>query len=98
LDLSQRLQRVVVRIGTSIIEDRLVKTLKNFRLVVMKETPETAIFLHPLTLTKLASFLMDAMKETGRAYLPFVIAALNTKTERYLVVGLDGRGETLRKK
>lgn len=98
LDVSQRLQRAIVRTGASIIDEKLVKTLSSFRLVVMKENADLPIFLHPLTLTKLALFMMDAMKETGRAYLPFVIAALNKDTDAYIVVGIDGRGDESRKK
>ena len=90
LKLAQNLQRAIVRTGTSIIEERLVKTLKNFRLIVMKDGPDLDLFLHPLTLTKLALFMMDAMRETGRAYLPIVMAALKRDTDTYLVAGLDG--------
>ena len=89
LTLSQSLQKAIVRSGTTIIDDRMVKTLKTFRLIVLKENPDMALFLHPLTLSKLAMFMITAMRETGRSYLPFVIAALNPKTDSYLIVGMD---------
>lgn len=91
LQLSQSLQRAIVRTGTMIIDDCLVRTLRTYRVAIVKESPDLQIFLHPLTLSKLGQFLLTAMRETGKSYLPFVIAALNPSTDTYLVVGLDNQ-------
>jgi cell division control protein 45 len=99
IQLAQVIQRVIVRIGTSVIEEKLIKTLKAFRLAVINNNPDQMILLHPLTLSKLAFFMIDAMRETGKADLPFVIAALNRETDTYLIVGLDAmRQDSVRKK
>lgn len=74
-----------------IIDDCLVRTLRTYRVAIVKESPDLQIFLHPLTLSKLGQFLLTAMRETGKSYLPFVIAALNPSTDTYLVVGLDNQ-------
>jgi cell division control protein 45 len=87
--LSQSLQRAIVRTGTTVIDDRLVKTLKSFRLLVLKESPDLIFYLHPLTLTKLALFMVTTMRESGRSNLPFVIAALDVNSDTYLIAGLD---------
>jgi cell division control protein 45 len=103
-------------VGTSIIDERSVKTLKSFRLVVLNSTSSLAgnttqakagpnfntissmeettmktseILLNPLTLTKLAYFLTDAMREAGKVDLPFVCAVLDKHKETYMVVGVD---------
>ena len=89
IEMAQMLQKIVVRTGTQIIEERLVKTLKTFRLVVLKDSPDLSVFSHPLTLLKLSLFMVEAMKQTGKAYLPFVIAALSKSSETYLVVGVS---------
>ncbi len=73
------------------IEDKMVKTLRTYRIAILKESPDLHIFLHPLTLSKLGRFLLTAMRETGKSYLPFVIAALNPDNDAYLIVGLDNQ-------
>jgi cell division control protein 45 len=87
--MSKSLQKIIIKTGIWIIEDHLVKTLKNLRLVTIKEHPDISTFLHPLALTKLGLFMLTAMKETGRSYLPFVIAVFDVEQDTYLVVGLE---------
>lgn len=89
IQLSQTLQRAIVYTGTTIIDDRLVKTLQNFRLIVLKESPDLYLFLHPLTLSKLAMFMITTMRETGKSHLPLVIAALDASKDEYLVIGME---------
>lgn len=89
IDVAQLSQKAVVRMGIQIIEERLVKTLKNFRLIVLKDSPELYLFTNPLTLRKLAQFMGEAMTQTGRSYMPSVIAALDKDTNLYLTIGLS---------
>eukprot|EP00158_Paraphelidium_tribonemae_P004384 Partr_v1_DN26724_c0_g1_i1_m8625 putative cell division cycle 45 homolog (S. cerevisiae) len=88
IEMAQVLQRAIVKTGTQLIEERMVKTLKTFRLVVLKESADMQLFCHSLTLLKLALFMTEAMKQTGKSDNPFVIAALDKEHELYLVVGL----------
>ncbi|KAJ1679223.1 DNA replication initiation factor cdc45, partial [Spiromyces aspiralis] len=90
---AMRLQRAIIEQGTSILERRAIKTLRAFRLAVITEVdgPHLSLFRHPLTLLQLAQFLMSALREQGKiehAALPFVIAALNTSTDTYIVLGI----------
>jgi hypothetical protein len=62
LTLSMELQRAVVRQATAIIEKMMVKTLRKFRLVILKDGPDLPLFTHPLSLSKLALFLVDALR------------------------------------
>lgn len=94
IPLAQQLHRAVVRTGSAIIDERAVKTLKTFRLIVLKDTPDLALFQYPLTLCKLAMFMVSAMRETGKGHLPLVLASMipastgDGDNDTYLIVGL----------
>lgn len=92
--LAQNVQREIVATGMAIIEERKAKTLRNFRMCVLKDNElggvDLRLFSHPLTLTKLALFLVEAMKETRRAWLPFVMACHLKDSDMCLVVGIEG--------
>jgi cell division control protein 45 len=99
IPLAQQLHRAVVRTGSAIIDERAVKTLKTFRLIVLKDTPDLSLFQHPLTLCKLAMFMVNAMRETGKGHLPLVIASLvpasngDVDSDTYLIVGLPAAAD-----
>lgn len=92
IPVSMALQEAIVRTGTGLIDKREIRSLRSFRMAVVKDGPDVAIFTHPLALQKLASWLSEAINELEREkgktkHLPFVIAALDERTERYLVLG-----------
>lgn len=92
IPVSMALQEAIVRTGTGLIDKREIRSLRNFRMAVVKDGPDVAIFTHPLALQKLASWLSEAINELEREkgktkHLPFVIAALDERTDRYLVLG-----------
>lgn len=62
LGLCMKLQSAIVQQGTAMIEKKSVKTLRTFRLAIIKDGPDIALFTHPLTLSKLALFLVDAYR------------------------------------
>ncbi len=45
-------------------------------------------FAHPLTLTRLAQFLLMALSESRKTPLPIVLAALRPFSDTYIVVGV----------
>ncbi|KDN35080.1 CDC45-like protein, partial [Tilletiaria anomala UBC 951] len=72
---------------------------------VLKDGPDLALFAHPAMLTRLATWLTDALRDSidasaetlslpqaGDAPLsmPFVVAALDASAHTYLVVGVSG--------
>lgn len=92
IPVSMALQEAIVRTGTALIDKREIRSLRNFRMAVVKDGPDLSIFTHPLALHKLAAWLSEAINELERErgktkHLPFVIAALNERTDRYLVLG-----------
>lgn len=125
LSLSKSLHDIIVRQGVSIIDKQMVRTLKNFRIVTLKEGNDLALFYNVQVLTRLGFWLVDALRDlvelqhqqkrnkrktkgsdngddvadVGPNSLPFVIAALNEKTDTYAVVGINASmqyGDVLR--
>jgi cell division control protein 45 len=106
LNLSKSLHEVIVRQGVNIIDKQMIRTLRNFRLVVLKEgsSNDVKLFHNTQVLTKLGFWLVDTLRDLiQRTYklktkgigeevdsLPFVIAALNEKEDVYTVVGING--------
>jgi cell division control protein 45 len=86
------LHRAILRTGTALIEKRQIRLLRAYRLAVVKEGPDVAIFTHPNAVSKLALWLGDAILEQEREqerkkHLPLVVASLNERRGVYIVVG-----------
>lgn len=99
------LHRAILRTGTALIEKRQIRLLRAFRLAVVKEGPDVAIFTHPNAVSKLALWLGDAILEQEREqsrkkHLPLVVASLNERRGVYVVVGTvpGGRISAAKKK
>ena len=102
LPLAQHLHRAIIRTGTTIIEKRQIRHLKAFRIAVVKEGPDVALFTHPGALTKLALWVGEAVAEQERTQrgevgkggkpTPLVMASLYESRGIYVVVGTGGGG------
>ena len=102
LPTAQHLHRAILRTGTSIIEKRQIRHLRAFRMAVVKEGPDVALFTHPGALTKLALWVGEAIAEQEREQrgkigksgrgTPLVMAGLNEARGIYVVVGTGGGG------
>ncbi|KAJ4001487.1 CDC45-like protein [Lentinula boryana] len=98
LNLSMTLHRAIIRQGTSIIDKQDIRTMRNHRVVVLTQGPDLALFSHPGVLSRLALWLVDALRDklpgkvvstrTKRKSLPFVVACLNEASDSYIVVGV----------
>lgn len=101
LALSMALHRSIIRQGTSMLDKQSIRTLRTFRLAIVREGPDVTVFAHPATLTRLAVWLIDAIrdlidkeKKSGRRKgLPLVAACLDERRDAYLVVGINGATE-----
>lgn len=93
------LHRSIIRQGTSIIDKQDIKTMRNHRVVVLSQGPDLNLFVHPGVLSRLALWLVDALRErvaatsvagsrSKRKGLPIVVACLNEDTDQYVVVGV----------
>ena len=102
LPTAQHLHRAILRTGTSIIEKRQLRHLRAFRMCVVKDGPDVALFTHPAALTKLALWIGEAIAEQERESrgklghggrgTPLVVAGLNENRGIYVVVGTGGGG------
>lgn len=99
LNLAMTLQRAIIRQGTSIIDKQDIRTTRNHRIVILAQGPDLALFSHPGVLGRLASWLVDALRDkmpgtavgsSKKKGLPFVIACLDEVAEMYTVIGLMG--------
>ncbi|KAG6891331.1 hypothetical protein C0992_008785 [Termitomyces sp. T32_za158] len=103
LNLSMALHRAIIRQGTSIIDKQDIKTMAGYRVVVLSQGPDLALFAHPSVLMRLALWLVDALRDhipavtngskAKRKSLPFVVACLNEVTQTYMVVGFTAAFE-----
>ncbi|MCJ1322144.1 hypothetical protein MMC15_007489 [Xylographa vitiligo] len=95
---AQHLHRAILRTGSALLAKRHIRHLKAFRMAVVKDGPDVALFTHPGALTKLALWLGDAIAAQekdaptpGRG-TPLVLAGLNDARGVYIVVGTGGGG------
>lgn len=102
LPTAQHLHRAILRTGTSLISKRQIRHLRAFRMCVVKDGPDVALFTHPSALTKLALWIGEAIAEQERESkgklghggrgTPLVVAGLNEVRGVYVVVGTGGGG------
>lgn len=80
-----------------IIDKQDVKTMNGHRVVILTQGPDLALFAHPGVLTRLALWLVEALRDKvsattmGRSKkkcLPFVVACLDEKAGTFTVVGI----------
>ncbi|WWC73512.1 uncharacterized protein I206_107483 [Kwoniella pini CBS 10737] len=105
LPLSMTLHRSIIRAGSALLDKTIIRSLRTFRLAILKEGPDLKIFSHPSTLSRLALWLVDATRDRwaerqsklnngGKVKsLPFVVACLNEDKGSYMVVGVTGSPE-----
>lgn len=96
------LHRALIRQGTGILDKQAIKTIRNFRFCVLKEGPDVPVFTHPATLSRLAHWLVDAIRDILESSaqgskavkpMPLVLAALDERRDSYLVVGIASAAE-----
>lgn len=94
------LQRSIIRQGSSLIDKHAIRTLRTFRLAILKEGPDLVTFSHPGTLSRLGLWLTDALRDKHQVrqgkkkQLPFVVACLDEKMGSFLVVGVTPTTES----
>ncbi|KAL9094124.1 MAG: hypothetical protein Q9165_003539 [Trypethelium subeluteriae] len=96
---AQALHRAILRTGTALVAKKQIRHLRAFRMGVVREGPDVALFTQPGALVKLALWVAEAVgvvggersgKRAGREAL--VLAGLDEGRGVYVVVGLGGGG------
>lgn len=103
LDHAKQVQQIIFRTGMSVLERKLVKNLRLYRLCVLNDgaIPDLNVFSNPLILSKLGNWLLENINEleflnytakNGESKLntlkPLVVASLDAASDTYLVIGL----------
>lgn len=91
LDIAKDYQQVIFKTGVMIMEKKMIKNLRVFRLIVLKDEfiANLAFYRNPLNLTRLGQWVLESLAELEyQPLLPLVLAALDSETDTYLVVGL----------
>lgn len=95
LDHAKKIQQLIFRAGMSLLERRLVKNLRLYRLCVLNDgaVPDLLVFNNPLILSKLGSWLLENITElefanNSTSLKPLVVASLDVASDTYLVIGL----------
>ncbi|EOQ99098.1 hypothetical protein E3P92_03977 [Wallemia ichthyophaga] len=57
------LHRAVLRTGASLIEQKVIRNLSLFRLAILKEGPDLALFCNPAPLSRLTKWLIEALRD-----------------------------------
>ncbi|KAK3306573.1 CDC45 family [Chaetomium strumarium] len=102
LPTAQFLHKAIFTTGTTILKKKQISHLRAFRMCVVKDAPDSALFNHPGALTKLALWIGEALTEQEKDSLgklahggrgtPLVVASLDEKRGVYVVVGTGGGG------
>ncbi len=102
LRTAQYLHRAIFNTGTTLLKKKQITHLRAFRMCIVKDSPEAAVFNHPGALTKLALWVGEALSEQekdsagklahGGRGTPLVVASLSEKRGVYTVVGTGGGG------
>lgn len=89
---AQTLQKSVFNTGMAILEKKLLKNLRIYRLCVLQDGPDLDLYKNPLTLLRLGNWLIECCAELeDKQLLPMVLASLDESTDTYLVAGLSPR-------
>lgn len=89
---AKSLQKAIFNTGVTILEKRLIKHLRIYRLCVLQDGPDLELYRNPLTLLRLGNWLIECCAESeDKQLLPMVLACLNEQTNTYLVAGMAAR-------
>ncbi|SCU87138.1 LAFA_0E04962g1_1 [Lachancea sp. 'fantastica'] len=89
---AQYLQRAVFNTGVVVLEKRLIKNLRLYRLCVLQDGPDLVLYRNPLTLMRLGNWILECCAEKDdRQLLPLVLGSFDSSADKYLVAGLAPR-------
>lgn len=91
IEYAKQFQKIIFNEGMAVFEKRSIKNLKIYRLVVLSDGPDINLFKNPLILTRLGNWILESCAEYDNTLLPLVLAALDERTDTYLVLGLAPR-------
>lgn len=93
MQLAIKVQRACMSIGSAaIVKKGEIKMCKAFRYFELPKCVDAELLAHPLSLTKLCYFVMDSLKEQGRAVKPMICyGIIPGPANEALIVGVSHR-------
>lgn len=95
IDEAIDLQCAIVRQVTQIIQRKDILQLGRYRVAFIRDTPDIKYFTHPLSLSKLAHFLVDTLIDLGRRpsnrCKPLILTVMLPNSDQCLIVGVEGQ-------
>lgn len=86
------LQKSVFETGTAVMEKKMLKHLRIYRLCVLQDGPDLHLYRNPLTLLRLGNWIIEYCSESDeKKLLPLVLAALDENADTYLCAGIAPR-------
>ncbi|PNS15119.1 Cell division control protein 45 [Sphaceloma murrayae] len=97
IDTAKHLHAAILRTGSGLMNKGHIRHLRAFRMGVVREGPDVALFCHPGALVKLAGWVSEAVgimeaERGAREKGALVLGALDEARGVYVVVGLGGGG------
>ena len=94
------MQQCLVEQGVALVEKRSIRSTGPFRYALLAEGHSHKYFRHPMTLSKLALFLVDTYRESDvkNKHLPLILAAANDNDDMLTLVGVTGSAEAEERK
>ncbi|KAG8629529.1 hypothetical protein KVT40_003394 [Elsinoe batatas] len=97
INTAKHLHAAILRTGSALMAKHQIRHLRAFRMGVVREGPDVALFCHPGALVKLASWVSEAVgileaERGGKEKGALVLGALDEERGVYVVVGLGGGG------
>ncbi|QRW14540.1 PAB-dependent poly(A)-specific ribonuclease subunit PAN2 [Ceratobasidium sp. AG-Ba] len=108
LPLAKTLHKLVISQGSELIERGAIRTYRQFRMAMLTQGAHLALFAQPGPLSRLALWLVDALRDKLTAFkaprgagasrnrersLPFVVACLDERAGSFLVAGVTAATE-----
>ncbi len=91
IQLAMKQQQIILQQAGTIISHRQIRTGRRFRYVILRHSADLSwLASHPISLSKLALFLVEALRSTKKARLPLVLAAFQPTKQLYQVVATNG--------
>ncbi len=92
------LQQALVREGVDLLLKKIIVRNGPFRYGLLHESSNSPMFCHWQSLTRLALFVLEALKKPNKASKPLVLCALNRERNTYLVLGVTPAAPSTRAK
>ncbi len=88
LNMAIGIQKSVIQSGVDVLMKRIIVRNGPFRFGFLNDSAQYEVFSQPHLLTRLALFLLDALRKPGKPSKPLVLGAFKRDSNSYLMLGV----------